>query len=160
MLGSLWTHLGRSSTTDGGGGEKRAILADLSVVEGPPPDWRVSPGGVKSESKSTSTSGDGNGKGEGKGGVGSKRGVNWDGDGVVVWVQKRALPLTREARKAGEGLVWEAESVTSKYWVDRDREAVIVRMGGSWLRIGMIKLEGSTFKPARVVLDGWGARSV
>ncbi|KAH6641712.1 hypothetical protein F5144DRAFT_619131 [Chaetomium tenue] len=156
VLGSLWTHLGRSSTGGGGGGEKRAILADLSVVEGPPPDWRVPPGGFKSKSTSASSSG----KGKGKGGVGSKRGVNWDGDGVVVWVQKTALPLTREARKAGEGLTWEAESVTSKYWVDRDRESVVVRMGGSWLRIGMIKVEGSTFKPARVVLDGWGARSV
>ena len=82
----------------------------------------------------------------------------------MVWVEKRAvLPLTKEARKkAGEGGVeWETERVTMRYWVDWNGEAVLVRMGGgSWLRIGMIKVEGSTFKPARAVLEGWGSKGV
>ncbi|KAH6840714.1 methionyl-tRNA formyltransferase-like protein [Chaetomium sp. MPI-CAGE-AT-0009] len=144
VLGSLWTHLGRSDGGSGGGGEKRAILEGVSVVGGPPPGTSVS--------GSASVSGGSGGSGAGSGSI------NWDGDGVVVWVQKTPLPRTKEARKAGEALKWETESITSKYWVDGDREAVIVRMGGSWLRIGMIKVEGSTFKPARVVLEGWSSK--
>ena len=188
VLGPLWTHLGRTSSdsnnnnnnnsdsdsdgngngnnSSGGSGssEKRAILADLSLATGPPP-----PPPPKSELRSkqdravsVSAAAARDGRAWTPGQVMDQEG----GDGTVRWVQKRAalplpfpFPLVGEARKAGEAVEWETESVTTRYWVDSDGEAVLVKMVvGSWLRIGKIKVEGSTFKPARAVLEGWGTR--
>jgi methionyl-tRNA formyltransferase len=83
-----------------------------------------------------------------------------EGDGTVTWVQKTAaLPLSKEARNAGEVVEWERERVTTRYWVDWDGEGILIKMVvGSWLRIGKIKVEGSTFKPARAVVEGWGSK--
>ncbi|KAL2019710.1 hypothetical protein VTK56DRAFT_9247 [Thermocarpiscus australiensis] len=66
----------------------------------------------------------------------------------VQWVQKAGL-------KDNEGgLASREELVTVECRVDGDGEAVLMRMAdGSWLRIGRIRVEGLTSKPARAVLE-------
>jgi methionyl-tRNA formyltransferase len=153
VLGSLWTHLrlplplpgkrkdgGREEAEGATGSEKRAILDDLSVVWGP---WwgreyteLVASAGTAAGFPSAPPA-----------------------DGDVVWVQKTPVPQTEEEKKTRAALRWETESVTLPYWVDMNGEAVIVPMGEeSWLRIGRIKVEGSTFKPAGTVLGGKGSK--
>ncbi|KAK4033974.1 Methionyl-tRNA formyltransferase [Parachaetomium inaequale] len=140
VLGPLWTHLrlpGKDGVKEAEGSEKRAILDEISVVGGPPGREHAS-AGTSDRTTGTGTS---------------------SADGDVVWVQKTPVPQTKEEKKARAALRWETESVTSPYWVNVDGEAVIVPMGEeSWLRIGRIKVEGSTFKPARTVLGGKGSK--
>ncbi|KAK4158509.1 Methionyl-tRNA formyltransferase [Chaetomidium leptoderma] len=71
-------------------------------------------------------------------------------------------PLSKEVgEKDGNTSGWETgEDVVLRYRVDEaDSEAVLVQMAdGSRLRVGRIKVEGSTFKPARRVLESLGSR--
>ncbi|KAL2178091.1 uncharacterized protein P884DRAFT_284665 [Thermothelomyces heterothallicus CBS 202.75] len=166
VLGSLWTHVrigsrgkgagrrkgkGRddgAGEEEGGGGaggkgsasEKRAILEDLSVVPGPPGRAAARAGAAVDVDAAPAPARE-----------------NSDGDGTVVWVEKTPLSRTKEEQRKNGGTVGtESKCVTLPYWVDADGEGVVVRMSnGSWLRIGRIKVEGSTSKPARLVL---GAR--
>ncbi|KAK4237428.1 Methionyl-tRNA formyltransferase [Achaetomium macrosporum] len=78
-------------------------------------------------------------------------------EGEERWRDVTFLQKPDGARKAeedhGRG---RTEVVTLKYGVDgsADGEAILVRMvDGSWLRVGRIKVEGSTSKPARSVLE-------
>ncbi|KAL2171936.1 hypothetical protein VTG60DRAFT_995 [Thermothelomyces hinnuleus] len=170
VLGSLWTHVrigsrgkgagrkkgkgrddGAGEEEEGGGGEgggggkgsaseKRVILEDLSVVPGPPGRAAARAGAAVDVDAAPASARE-----------------NSDGDGTVVWVEKTLLSRTKEEQRKNGGTVGtESKCVTLPYWVDADGEGVLVRMAnGSWLRIGRIKVEGSTSKPARLVL---GAR--
>ncbi|KAL2157679.1 hypothetical protein VTH06DRAFT_5162 [Thermothelomyces fergusii] len=150
VLGPLWTHVrigdgkgkGKAGEDEderggkGSAGEKRAILEDLSAVPGPP------------------------GRTAARAGAGAEADADVDvdavpdgGDGTVVWVEKAPRPRTAEEGQAKDGgtvMGTESKRVALPYWVDADGEGgVVVRMAdGSWLRIGRIKIEGSTSKPA------------
>lgn len=67
--------------------------------------------------------------------------------GNVIWVQ------TPGKKDVASG----KEEIRAEYYVNGD--GVVVRMPDeSWLRIGRIKLEGSTSKPARQTLESIGPR--
>ncbi|KAL2129810.1 hypothetical protein VTI74DRAFT_7280 [Chaetomium olivicolor] len=69
--------------------------------------------------------------------------------GEITWVQK-------PKEKAGK-----AATVKLRFCVDVDagKDGVVVCMSdGSWLRVGKIKVEGSTSKPARSVLESLKAK--
>ncbi|KAL2196132.1 formyl transferase [Corynascus similis CBS 632.67] len=178
VLGPLWTHVqwggnherikSRSSSSSSRrrsgkeveeeekviSSEKRAILEDVSVAAGPPVQTAAASADV-SGSVGVSVGGHiGHTARETEAGVAA----TWeesDGDGTVTWIQKTPLPQTTEERKSGVAPRMDSKSVKLRYWMDMDGKGVIVRMAqGSWLRVGKIKVEGSTFKPAGLVLGG------
>jgi methionyl-tRNA formyltransferase len=127
----------------GGGGpeEKRVILEEMAVAEQP------------SRHVDEELSGE----------------VCRDGDGrSVVWIEQTDGELREENEKEegqGEGVGVEDGDKTAtrlRYFTqdtDKDAGAVVVKMPDrSWLRIGRIKVEGMTSKPARRVLESVGVR--
>lgn len=91
-----------------------------------------------------------------------------DGDGrSVVWIEKTGRELKEEDEEEGEGDVVGMEdgdktATRLRYFTQdtvKDAGAVVVQMPDrSWLRIGRIKVEGMTSKPARRVLESVGVR--
>ncbi|KAK4251695.1 formyl transferase [Corynascus novoguineensis] len=178
VLGPLWTHVRQAGGNHEGikssnsssssrrrsgkeveeeekpsSSEKRAILEDVSVA-GPPVQTAAASADV-SGSVGASVGGDAGCAAREAEAGGAAAWEESDGDGTVTWIQKTPLPQTTEGKKSGVAPRMDSKSVTLRYWMDMDGKGVIVRMAqGSWLRVGKIKVEGSTFKPARHVLGG------
>lgn len=153
VLGPLWTHLrlrGSSSSSSPSpptppspgkcnskekDKEKRVILEELEAVPDP-----ESPGTISRH------------RGEGEMEEGSYH--------RVLWVQKAGGGNGNGKRRSGKGeSIMEEEEKEEEFMglyyaepVEGGRVVVQMR-DGSWLRVGRIKVEGSTSKPARSVLE-------
>ncbi|KAK4147992.1 formyl transferase [Dichotomopilus funicola] len=152
VLGPLWTHL--IVNEKGEERVKRVILEDLTAVTGTPRPPKLkpnpNPGSWKNGTWVPAV--------DTRKGVGEMTSVGKGSaeDGELTWVQKTPILQTNGGGKGEANLEWETENVRMGYWVGKKRgdEGVTVRVSRqSWLRIGKIKVEGSTAKPAKVVLE-------
>ncbi|KAL2261402.1 hypothetical protein VTK26DRAFT_4220 [Humicola hyalothermophila] len=134
VLGPLWTHL-RVARRRGGhrdGGNDMAPAQKRVILE----EISVAEPPSPSTGVHSSDAGDEGGS----------------SGGVVEWVEMRD-------GKGGEKT--EEDVVALKYFFPEEDDGGAVVMGlpdGSWMRIGKIKVEGTTSKPARRVLEGIGMK--
>lgn len=156
VLGPLWTHLrlplsddAPKQSEDGASKEtqrleKRVLLEGLEAVEGAPPEEVLQL--------------------QRRAGPLAKEAVARDSELSSIagnWVIKggsghRTSPMGQRRGEVGDGEG--REEFAGVFYAEPGEEgAVVVQMGdGSWLRVGRVKVEGSTWKPARSALEKMG----